>query len=214
MKIFIDFDDVIFNTRRFKADFEKVFSRFGIAEDVFRENYYNYFPNRKNSPVRTYILEKHLEKIGKIISFDGAALKKCILNFLIDTQKYIFSDSKYFFQRFSPSELFLISYGGRNFQRKKIKNTQLEKYFSTIKISSGQKSQDICPWVKKSKERKFFLDDRVHYLEEVKKCLPEIITILIQRPEGRYRDQKNDYCDFTAKNLKEAWRIISKLKKK
>ena len=208
MKIFIDFDDVIFNTKRFRADFQNIFSQFGVTEDVFTDNYYNYLPNSKNSSVRMYILEKHLERIGKIISFDKAALKKCIRNFLSDTQKYIFPDSKYFFQRFSPSELFLISHGDKNFQAKKIKSSKIRKYFSEIKISAGQKSQDICPWVKKSKERKFFLDDRVHYLEEVKTCLPEIITILIQRPEGRYRDQKNRYCDFTAKNLKEALKII------
>jgi len=117
-----------------------------------------------------------------------------------------------FLQKFSPKELFLVSHGDRNFQRKKIENTQLKKYFCAIKISSGQKSQDICPQIKKIKEKKFFLDDRVHYLEEVKKCLPEIITILIQRSEGRYQDKKNDYCDFTAKNLKAALKIILKIK--
>jgi len=208
VKIFIDFDDVIFNTRRFKADFEKVFSRFGIAEDVFRKNYYNYLPNRKNSPVRTYILEKHLEKISKTVSFDKVALEKSIQDFLSDTRKYVFSDVENFLKKFSPPELFLISHGDRNFQRKKIRNTQLEKYFSAIKISGDLKSQDIGPWIKKGKERKFFLDDRTHYIEEVKKCLPEITTILIQRPEGRYQDQKNKYCDFTAKNLNEVLKII------
>jgi len=214
MKIFIDFDDVIFNTKRFRADFQHIFSPFGITEDIFTKNYYNYPPNKKEYPVRTYILEKHLSKINQVVDFARPLLQKNIHIFLQDTQKYVFPDVESFLQKFSPAELFLISHGDNDFQRKKIKNTRLEKYFSAIKISSGQKSQDICPWVKGGEEKKFFLDDRVHYLEEVKKCLPEITTILIQRPEGRYQDQKNDYCDFTAKNLKEAWKIILKLKKK
>jgi FMN phosphatase YigB (HAD superfamily) len=208
VKIFIDFDDVIFNTKRFRADFQNIFSQFGVTEDVFTDNYYNYPPNKKSFPARTYILEKHLEKINQVVSLAQPIIKRSIEVFLRDTRKYVFSDAESFLKNFYPSELFLISHGQQDFQRKKIKNAQLEKYFSAIKISSGQKSQDICPWVKKGKERKFFLDDRVHYLEEVKKCLPEIITILIQRPEGRYRDQINRYCDFTAQNLKEALKII------
>ena len=208
MKIFIDFDDVIFNTKRFRADFQNIFSQFGVTEDVFTDNYYNYSPNKKNYPIKTYLLEKHLEKINQVVSLARPIIEKCLQAFLKDTRKYVFSDVESFLKNFSPSELFLISHGQQDFQRKKIKNAQLEKYFSAIKISSGQKSQDICPWVKKGKESKFFLDDRVHYLEEVKKCLPEIATILIQRPEGRYQDIRNRYCDFTAKNLKEALKII------
>jgi len=208
VKIFIDFDDVIFNTKRFKADFEKIFFQFGITADIFRKNYYNYSPNKELFSAKTYFLEKHLAMIRKCKVFNKPKLKKSIQAFLGDAQKYVFSDVEMFLQKFSPKELFLISHGDRNFQRKKIENTRLKKYFCVIKISSGQKSKDICPQIKKIKERKFFLDDRVHYLEEVKRCLPEIVTILIQRSEGRYQDQKNHYCDFTAKNLKEALKII------
>jgi FMN phosphatase YigB (HAD superfamily) len=213
VKIFIDFDDVIFNTRRFKADFQNIFSQFGITDNIFAKSCYNYPPNKKSFPIKTYILEKHLEKISQSVSFNKLALGKSILNFLKDTRQYVFPDVKNFLKKFSPLELFLISHGKQNFQRKKIKNTQLESYFSAIRISSGQKSQAICPLIKRGKEKKFFLDDRVHYIEEVKKCLPEIATILIQRPEGRYSDRENRYCDFTAKNLKEALKIISKFKK-
>jgi len=208
VKIFIDFDDVLFDTRRFRVDFQDIFSQFGIPDDIYTRNYYNYPPNRQNSPKTIYILEEHLKKISKNISFDKPALKRKIQKLLSNTRKYVFSDAEPFLHNFSRQELFLISHGKQNFQGKKIKNTQLEKYFSAIKISDGQKSQDICPWIEKGNEKKFFLDDRVHYLEEVKECLPEIITILIQRPEGRYRDQRNRHCDFTAKNLKAALKII------
>jgi FMN phosphatase YigB (HAD superfamily) len=208
VKIFIDFDDVIFNTKNFKDDFESVFSRFGIASDIFKKNYYNYPPNNQNTSGTTYILEEHLKKISKSISFNEAVLKKSIQNLLDDTRKYVFSDVEPFLQNFSRQELFLISHGKQDFQGKKIKNTRLEKYFSAIRISDSQKSRDICPWVKNGGERKFFLDDRVHYLEEVKKCLPGINTILIRRTQGRYWDRKNKYCDFTAKNFKEALKII------
>jgi len=213
VKIFIDFDDVLFDTRNFRADFQNIFSQFGIADDIYTRNYYNYPPNNQNFPETIYILEEHLKKIGKIISFDEIALKRKIQNLLKDTRKYVFSDVESLLQNFSRKELFLISHGDPNFQKKKINNSGISHFFGVVKISRIFKSQEIKKIINKSdcsrkKEKYLFLDDRVHYIEEVKKCLPEIITILIKRPEGRYWDQKNCYCNFTAKNLKKALRII------
>jgi len=76
VKIFIDFDDVIFNTKRFRADFEKVFSQFGITADIFRKNYYNYSPNKKSFSAKTYFLEKHLAVIRKHVILTSRNLKK------------------------------------------------------------------------------------------------------------------------------------------
>ena len=41
MKIFIDFDDVLFNTKDFIRDIKIVFRRHGVSEDVFSETYKN-----------------------------------------------------------------------------------------------------------------------------------------------------------------------------
>lgn len=213
MKIFIDFDDVLFDTRRFRVDFKDIFFQFGITDDIYTQNYYSYPPNNQNSPETIYILEEHLKKISKIISFNKLALKKNIQNLLSNTRKYVFSDAEYFLKNFSRKELFLISHGNPSFQKKKINNSRISRFFGAVKISRGKKGQEIKKLINRNKyfrekEKYFFLDDRVPYLEEVKKCLPEITTILIQRPEGRYRDQKNNHCDFTVKNLKAALKII------
>ena len=47
--------------------------------------------------------------------------------------------------------------------------------------------------------------------EDVKKAIPQMITIFLSRKEGRYCDEKNEFCDWQVHDLKEAEKIISKL---
>lgn len=213
MKIFIDFDDVIFNAKIYKADLKRIFAKFGVNEKLFNQSYFDYPPNKKSSSIKTYILKGQIRSIKKKIPIDNSQLEKEVENFLVKTKKYLFADVVSFLKKFSKNQLFLISHGDPNFQKKKINNSGISYFFGAVKISRVFKSQEIKKVISKSdysrkKEKYFFLDDRVHYIEEVKKCLPEIITILIQRPEGRYHDYRNHYCNFTAKNLKEALKII------
>jgi FMN phosphatase YigB (HAD superfamily) len=217
VKIFIDFDDVIFNAKIYKADLKKIFAKFGVSEELFSQSYFDYPPNKKSSLIKTYILKRQIKSIKKKISIDGSQLEKEVEKFLTKAEKYLFPDATPFFKKFSKKQLFLISHGNPSFQKKKINNSRISRFFSAVKISRGGKCQEIKKLINQSnhyreKEKCFFLDDRVHYLEEVKKCLPEITAILIQRPEGRYHDSKNRCCDFTVKNLKEAGKIISKFK--
>ena len=48
MKIFIDFDDVIFNTKLLKKSLVKIFSENGVPKKDFEESYRLIFKNKKN----------------------------------------------------------------------------------------------------------------------------------------------------------------------
>ena len=39
--IFIDFDDTIYNTKRFKEEYYKMFEKSGVLKDVFEQTYYS-----------------------------------------------------------------------------------------------------------------------------------------------------------------------------
>jgi len=65
MKIFIDFDDTIFNTARFKTELENIFFRFGITPEEFEATYLNY-PQKKETGLRTYSLKNQIEKLEKL----------------------------------------------------------------------------------------------------------------------------------------------------
>jgi hypothetical protein len=60
----------------------------------------------------------------------------------------------------------------------------------------------------KESDVNFLLEDRVAQITDVEKRFPFVKTILLKRKEGRYDDKKNKYCEFEAKNLKEALKII------
>lgn len=214
MKIFIDFDDVVFNTQRYKTDLKKIFFRFGISADLFERLYFAYPPNSNNSSVKTYQLEKHLQVLRKKVSFKKSELRKAVERFLADTKKYVFPDTVFFLNHFKKKQLFLISHGDRNFQRKKIQGSGLASYFQAVEITGRKKSLSLKKFLGKSQKEKpekiFFLDDRLHYLEETKRRLPEVVSILLKRKEGRYQDKKNNFCDFEAGSLREALKIIQK----
>ena len=67
MKIFIDFDDVIFNTGKFKEDFlNEVFIKNGATQDDFMETRYHFFKNN-NQANKYYDPKKQIEALGKKI---------------------------------------------------------------------------------------------------------------------------------------------------
>ena len=53
----------------------------------------------------------------------------------------------------------------------------------------------------------WFFDDRVHFLESVKRTFPTIKTVLVQRPEGRFSDEPNEFCDYFVSDLVEGGKI-------
>ena len=86
-----------------------------------------------------------------------------------------------------------------------------KKYIEDIVITDKLKSEAIGLIIDKYKiidQELYFLDDRSEYLGEVKNKFPEIKTVLIKRPEGRYDDDMDKHCDFEAKNLQQVEKII------
>ena len=205
-KIFLDFDDVVFNTQDFVKDYKKIFRSFGISEKLFYKHYYGY-PVEKKGRLLKYNPDEHLKYIGKEIGEETVGLKKEISRFVNNTSKYIFEDTPHFLKSFPKRELFLLSYGRTEFQEKKIKGSGIAKYFSKIIVGDKVKSEMVKGFIEKNDDC-YFLEDRVMQISDVERNFPFLKSILIKRKEGRYHDKKNKYCEFEAKNLKEAKKII------
>ncbi len=111
--------------------------------------------------------------------------------------------------------VYLVSFGLPSFQNEKIIGSGINNLVSGCVVTKNLKAQAIGQVMEKmqiSREEKiFFIDDRVQQIEDVKKVFPQVLTIFLCRQEGRYCDQKNEFCDFEIHNLQEAQEIISKL---
>jgi hypothetical protein len=206
MQIFIDFDDVVFNSKKFIDDYSDLFKKHKILKKYFKKFYYDYPQKHKN--LRKYDPKKHLQRIAEELDLPTGSLQRDIKSFIKNTRKYTFEDLKYF-KNIDSGCLYLISYSRTNFQKEKINNSGIKKYFKKIIITDFPKSKVMKEIIKTAGEGPvYFLDNRVEHIENVKKNIPRVITILMRRREDRYRDKKTKFCDFEAKNLKEAYQII------
>ncbi len=194
MKFFIDFDDVLFNTKNFKKDLIGIFLRNGVSEKQFVEE--SYWDGRYN-------LEEQIKSVEKKYKIDGEKLRKDTELFFKDLTQYVFVDVVPFLKKINSADLILISYGDKKIQTEKIKQAGLTDYFDKIVITHDKAGaiNKILEKTRNKDERKYFLDDRSEYIEGVKKELPKIITVLIRRAEGRYPDESDNMADIVLKNL-------------
>lgn len=215
MKIFIDFDDVIFNTKAFGIGLRNVFVAGGISKKTFDSDYLDYPVKGKNG-IRKYDAWHHLKLIKKR-GFNTKDAEIKMRSFLKNTKAYVFADVIDFLRKFERRDIFLISYGVKKFQETKMNNSGLRKRFKKCIISDNSKGGEIKKLIKQGKidagENIYFIEDRVKWIEETKKKCPKVTTFLVKRKEGRYRDKKSKFCDFEIKNLKEAKKIILALEK-
>lgn len=209
MKIFIDFDDVLFCSKDFIDDFKKIFKNNGIPEKVFVETYYP--GSEKNKKIKKYNFKKQINLIEGL-GYEIKNIKKEIDYLISNSKNYLFEDSVPFLEKNIKHKIFLISFSKTKFQEKKIKYSGICKFFSRIIITDGRKSKEIKKLIMKD-ERAVFIDDRIEQIKEAKNKNDKIITILFQRRNGRHCRIKDKGFDFRARKLAEVSKIINKLNK-
>lgn len=212
--IFIDFDDVILNTKKFKEDLFGIFSAYRISREEYENTYYD--PSDQ-SPVKMHSMGDQIQRLQKNNFFDEKYLRKDLENFFTkNTSHYVFADVFDFVASHKNDEMCVLTFGNKVFQEKKITNSKIREHIANIIITDKNKVSALKEELEKKsflpEEKIFVIDDRTEQLRNIKQEFPDIITIFIKRPEGRYQEMiKNEYCDFEAHNLQEAETIIKKI---
>lgn len=213
MKLFVDFDDVIFNAKKFKADLIRTFRRYGVTRTDFENSYYIY-PKKAQARGRYYNPKDQIKVLKKRNQIDSVALGKDIDALMKDLTEYVFPDVYAFIELFSREDLFLLTYGHEKFQRAKIRGARVGKYFKKILLSKDDKINIIRAvsrqYAFRSDEVIVFIDDRPEQIEKVETVRKSIVTFRMCRPEGRYSDLLCRAMDYEVKSLKEAAEIIKK----
>lgn len=210
--IFIDFDDVIFNTKKFKEDLKKIFSDFGISEDLYDSTYAD---SQDDRIIKIYDPRLQVQRIAKIKEISKEQITKSIDSLMQRCPQYVFSDLNEFLKGVGSEKVTVLSYGNLDFQKEKINKSGIVKDVGEVFVTDKMKSEVVGNILRESfQEKVFFIDDRVEQIRDVKKEFPFIITILLKRPEGRYQEmQMEKCCDYQACNLHEAQKIIEKYEK-
>lgn len=214
MKIFLDFDDVIFNAKKFKKDLVKIFLQNGISRSEFENSYYT-FAKRAQEWGQYYDPKDQVKVLRRRDSINNKKLQKDIDDFMKDLSGYVFKDCYDFLRLFSRKDLYLITYGHVKFQKKKIKGSKIGRHFNKIIVSEGNKIDDIMRIIKEDEfsrdEDIVYIEDRPEQVEQAKKRTKRVRALHMCRPEGRYSDLACEYKDFEVKNFRETLKIIKKL---
>ncbi|NTW27005.1 MAG: HAD family hydrolase [Candidatus Moranbacteria bacterium] len=213
MKVFIDFDDVIFNTKEFSAELKSFFESQGISQELFQKYYY---AADDNSAIKLFDPEGLIARLEKYEKIDASKLRENFDQRIENLTDFVFPDVVDFLNFVGKENVYLISFGLPIFQNKKIVACGINKLVSGCIVTGGSKASAIGSVMEKVgiavSEKIIFIDDRIEQVQDIKQAFPAACTFLLCRKEGRYCDEKNEYCDYEVHNLKEAQEIINEIK--
>lgn len=206
MKIVLDFDETIFNTHAMMRELLKIFAKEGFIENQFWDIY-------KECKKKLGDFDKGLlvDLLYESRVFDKNKVSLEIDHIIEKSNEFIYQDFFDFISNFKKKDLILLSFGTTDFQKIKIENSGIVKYFDDIIITSRNKADDLKEIQKKYNENLVFIDDKAEQIDDAKKCLPQIVAIKIERINGRHVLLKAERADYIVKNLDEAKKIINEL---
>jgi hypothetical protein len=209
MKIFIDFDDVIFNTKQFGSDLRDLFTSLGISEELFAKHYY---AQDNKDKIKLFDPEGLFLRLEMYENIDVTVLRENFSKKMVNLTEFIFSDVKPFLQSFNKKDIYLISFGLASFQNQKIVASGIDSFINGCVVTRSSKAEAIAEIISQMKidknEKCIFIDDRVEQIQVIKEFFPTMCTFFLKRSEGRYGDIKNTYCDYEVHDLKSIIAIL------
>ena len=208
MKIFIDFDDTLFDSNKFKRYFENIFIEEGISRGNLRKSY----DQVKEKGV--YSLENHLRLLRLNFGINEKIIKEKLKVLFSDLSNCVYSDSWKILGRFPKKDLIILSFGQHSFQRKKIIGSKVTPKVFRVIITQKRKIETIHEFMKKcgySREKIVLIDNRAEFLEKIEKADHKVLTIQMVRNNS---EKIAKHADYRVKNFGEVIKILKKEEKK
>ena len=164
MKIYIDFDGTLFNNSKHYKKLITIFKKYNIQEE-----YINNLTNNKHY--------KNMDNLAKEI-INNNNLDKSIIKEIntIYNKDLIYKDIIPFLEKYQNKyDLILLTLGTKNYQLKKIKSSNISKYFKEIIITNKDKSKLNIDYQNNifidnnPKELKKFYRSKAKYLIRIKR---------------------------------------------
>ena len=181
--IFIfDLDYTLFNANKFKIDLARALE---ISRNKFFSDYQIYFKDRKIN----YHTDKHISLLinERVIKKNHEeVIRKRVKNFLKELNKYIYKEGEELLKILSKNRnrLILASFGNASWQKQKIKNLQIKKYFSKIIITDKNKGQALDIFIKE-REPIVIINDNARESFAIKRAVGRGELLLVKGPYSR-----------------------------
>ena len=150
MKIFIDFDDVLFNSKDFLVHLKDFFVAGGINRELFQKYYYDSDDKDKVRLFNPYGVLERCEKYEKI---DGTRLRQGLDPFLENLKAFVFSDVKPFLEKIGKENAQVVSFGLPSFQQSKIVGSGVGELVCDFTIMGKLKAETILKILTEKKNK-------------------------------------------------------------
>lgn len=202
--VIIDFDGVLFNDQRFKADYESLFRRAGVSHEVYERTY------EQTKKKGYYDPRIHIQLALAHKSSVQTRLYAHVRRFVGQSSDYIYKDVPDFLMFLEKEGIsaVVLSTGDAQFQKQKIQKSGITDCFEEIIIVPNvSKVVALHTLIRKKKPASaIFIDDKKEVVEEVKKSLPEVYTIQMRRRETQAPARGGD---LEIKDFSESVEFIS-----
>lgn len=203
--IFIDFDDVLLNTKTFRKE---LFSGLGVPYKYAVKCYVEMQNTRGRYDPHPYFM--FIRRCYPNMRY--RLLMRMLNAKQMRTRRHVFADSEKFLRwlRKDGWRIELVSSGNYAMQKRKILGSGLAKFFHKIHIVpiTRAKGREIRRVLNGRRGNFVFIDDVKIIVDDVKKLHPEAFVFQMRRRRDR---EKSNRVDAVVKNFSQAVNILKKL---
>ncbi len=205
---FVDFDDVLFNTRAFMDDLVAACAPHGVTPAMWHETYASRAGDIPDVHA-PFTIARFAEQLAarRDVAADAQTLQRAMEDAtMADLPRYVFGDSVDFLRACAAAgAVYILTYGDDAFQRARVAGSGLGALVRDVFVTQTQKVHVLEDFLVRHGDVRaediVYLDDRVTYFAPVKKSLPQVCTVLVARPERRYDDAPDAATDLIAADL-------------
>jgi FMN phosphatase YigB (HAD superfamily) len=177
MTIICDFDNALFDTRRFLSQLAKEWGACGVSEAHFLRCYRAVRKKELYSPGR------HIAALGPAAVKNRAALLARVRTLHNGARGFLFKDVIPCLTRWKRKghRLVLLTYGDRAFQRAKLSNSGLLPFFQQVIVTSSPHKLAMVQRVVSRNRDVVIIDDNLEALRRLQRKVRGLRTIHIER---------------------------------
>lgn len=207
MKIIFDFDHTVFDMTAMHQSIVDAIKELGINEEQYR-HCYNDVTNWK-----IFTVDSISQRLNRVLKVSSEDVSKAFHVVAEEALLYVYDDVDEHFQKLKAEghKLYLLSWGDKDWQHKKIEHSGLMKHCEDIMTVQEVKA-DYLSKNHEQHECLVLIDDKPAELKAIKEAKPDLKMIRLRRDNGKYSGIETPHDIPEAKNMAEVMKIVSEMK--